>query len=363
MKVGFLINSYGRGGAQRVISLVSSRIDPELQVLMYYHGEKSYTYPGMTFSLDDGCGSFGKYSIIRILWRMAKLHSTLSQQKVTVLISFLVRTNVLSAFLKRLGLYRGKLILNEVTIPSIHRSYTSRQKWLLKYTYRWADKIVVPSTGIKNDLIGNYGLDEKKIIVIPNPIDSEAIRRSAENDFSISNSGLKIVAVGRLTASKRIDDLILAVSKAREKAEISLIIIGDGEEKEGLVKLACELGIESNIFWAGWVENPFSIMSKCDIFVLTSEYEGFGNVLIEAMCCGLPVISFDCPAGPREILVDNEFGILIENGNIESLADAIVKMSLNNEFRAYYKAKAQERIKDYEIDKVASIWRMEILGE
>lgn len=363
MKLGFLINSYGRGGAQRVIALLAAHLSSTPQLLIYYHGDLAYPYPGEVVALDHDGGMFTRTRIGRIVFRMMSLWRVLRDQEVTVLVSFLIRTNLLVALFKKLGLYSGRLILNEVTVPSRHQSYTLMQKWLLKHAYAWADKIVVPSSGIRGDLVTNFGLNDGSIRVIPNPIDGEEIRKAAAQGFDFGNLphvSMRVVVVGRLTASKRFDAVIQAISKARNLLDVQLVIIGDGEERESLRALAREQDVEDRIYWAGWVDNPFAIMSCCDIFVLSSEYEGFGNVIVEAMCCGLPVISYDCPTGPREILGDGEYGILIQSGDVDALHNAIVRMAQDDAHRARYRQKALERAKDYEIEHVVSMWKAEL---
>lgn len=363
MKLGFLINSYGRGGAQKVISLVSSRLQSVPQVLIQYQGELAYPYLGEVIELDRKGGIISRTQVGRLVGRVISLWRVLSNQKVTVLVSFLVRTNILAALVKKLRLYKGVLILNEVTVPSRHKSYSQLQKWLLKHAYTWADKIIVPSSGIRGDLVSNFGLSDNVIRVIPNPIDGEAIRKAMSQEYGFGNLpqvGLRVVAVGRLTASKRFDALIHAVFRARNSVDVQLVIIGDGEEKHNLINLACDLGMTPNIHWAGWVDNPFSIMVQCDMFVLSSLYEGFGNVIVEAMCCGLPVISYDCPTGPRDIIGESEHGVLVENGDVAGLSAAIVRMARDDEYRARYRQKALERAKDYEIEQVVLMWKAEL---
>lgn len=363
MKLGFLINSYGQGGAQRVISLVSSRLDDIPQVLVQYGGELAYFYPGKVIDLDGRDGVLRKTRFGRALNRLDSLRKVLKDEDISVLVSFLVRTNVLAALAKRLGLFHGVLILNEVSVPSCHLKYSALHRWLIKKTYKWADKIVVPSSGILEDLVTNSGLRRELIKVIPNPIDSNAIERSAQEECGsdlVRSGAFTLIAAGRLTAQKGFDLLIRALPEVHKSIDVRLVIIGDGEERGEIVRLARELGVDHLVHLTGWMDNPFSIMAKGDIFVLSSRHEGFGNVIVEAMCCGLPVISYDCPSGPREILGNCAYGVLVENGDVAGLSAAIVKMARDDEYRARYRQKALERAKDYEIEHVVSMWKAEL---
>jgi glycosyltransferase involved in cell wall biosynthesis len=134
-----------------------------------------------------------------------------------------------------------------------------------------------------------------------------------------------ILAVGRLTLQKDFPTLIRAFARLRARRSARLVILGEGELRDELEALVAELGLTADVALPGFVDNPFSWMRGSALFVLSSAWEGFGNVLVEAMACGTPVVSTDCPSGPAEILENGKWGRLAAVGDAEALARAIAE--------------------------------------
>src|SRR5262249_54469789 len=132
-----------------------------------------------------------------------------------------------------------------------------------------------------------------------------------------------VLGVGRLALQKDFSTLIKAFAHVRSRAPARLLILGDGEKRVELEVLVKELGLTADVCLLGYVDNPFAYMRRCAAFVLSSEYEGLPNSLIEAMACGAPVISTDCPCGPAEILDGGRYGLLVPVGDVEAMAAAI----------------------------------------
>jgi len=127
-----------------------------------------------------------------------------------------------------------------------------------------------------------------------------------------------------LTKAKDFSTLIRSFALMRKERPARLMILGDGEERHELEELSRKLGIASDVDMPGFVDNPYKYMAHAAVFVLSSAWEGFGNVLVEAMACGCPVISTDCPSGPAEILENGKYGILTPVGDAAALAEAMV---------------------------------------
>jgi glycosyltransferase involved in cell wall biosynthesis len=142
----------------------------------------------------------------------------------------------------------------------------------------------------------------------------------------------------------------------------NLIILGEGDLKSELKSRTRELGIEHAVVFAGWVGNPFSIMSRCDLFVLSSRYEGFPNALLEAMCCGLPVVSFDCPTGPRQIIQHGINGLLVPPEDKDKLKRAIQCLMEKKEMRECMGKNAKYVSKRYAPDKIMTKWEKLAFG-
>ena len=189
-----------------------------------------------------------------------------------------------------------------------------------------ASVIVCPAKAMVDDCVSFYGCAREKTRVIPNGVDLEFLEvMKAEVPFHpwASESGPLVVAAGRLCHQKGFDLLLGAFGRiACEFPAARLIILGKGEERDALRALADSLGISARVDFPGWFPNPHSVISRASVFVLSSRYEGFPNALLEAMACGTPVVSTDCPSGPREILED-EAGLLVPAEDPVAMAEAL----------------------------------------
>jgi glycosyltransferase involved in cell wall biosynthesis len=200
---------------------------------------------------------------------------------------------------------------------------------LVRYLYPQADLIVSVSNGIAEDLAGSYRMDRNKIRTIHNMFDVKKIaadsRIKPDHPWFKENNLPIIVNMGRLVPQKDQATLIKAFALLRAHRPCRLMILGDGPERSKLMHLARELNVMDDIFMPGFVTNPFSFMATAKVFVLSSAWEGLPGALIEALACGLPVVSTDCPSGPAEILQNGKFGVLTPVGNEQALAEAILQ--------------------------------------
>lgn len=190
--------------------------------------------------------------------------------------------------------------------------------------YRKADAITAVSTAVGKALQTHYRIADGAITVIANPIDSDRIRRSAEK-ARLSDANVPFVlAVGRLVKVKRFDLLLRAFAEVRKRRVMNLVILGEGQEKRMLQRLAERLGIAGDVSLPGFVSNPWAYMQHASVFVLASKTEGFGNVLVEAMAGGCPVIATDS-GGPGDIIIHNTNGIIAAD-NPHAIAGAILDL-------------------------------------
>jgi glycosyltransferase involved in cell wall biosynthesis len=172
-----------------------------------------------------------------------------------------------------------------------------------------------------------------------------------------------VIAAGRLAPQKGFDLLIEAFKKVVQYyPDWKLKIFGYGREKRNLQNLILKNRLYNHVLLMGPTQNIEKELSKASIYVLSSRFEGFGMVIVEAMQCGVPVVSFDCPKGPAEIIAHNEDGILVENGNVEALADGIIELIRDKDKRKAFGKKALENVKRFEISNIGKLW-MELLDE
>ena len=234
------------------------------------------------------------------------------------------------------------------------------KKYLLDWSYKKSDVIIVPSQGVKKDVAESYKLKSEKVKIIYNSVDldliharTDSLRDSIPGCLFHDNSPV-IVAFGRLVSRKGFSDLLNAFRLVRSQMSSHLVFIGDGEERLKLEKLALDLDLREDVKFLGFLENPFQCISTSDIFVLSSHWEGFGNVIIEAMACGVPVISTDCPFGPDEIITDGVNGLLVPVADVEAMAQAILRLLQDTSLRKDLAEAGRLRAEDFRVEKMVA---------
>jgi glycosyltransferase involved in cell wall biosynthesis len=225
---------------------------------------------------------------------------------------------------------RPKLVLREVGSPSFAQRcdpyLQNRIAYrLLRRAYAYADRIITLTEGARRDLAQNFSVHDELIsVMLTNAVVPPAmVDRIARWDGEAGRERDLIVCVGRLSPEKDQRTLIRAVSILPPGQAWRLAIVGDGPERPALEALARELGVADRIVFAGEVTDPFAFMMRARLAVCASVYEGLGNAIIEALACGTPVVSTDCPYGPGEILQGGRFGALTPVGDAPAMAVAI----------------------------------------
>jgi glycosyltransferase involved in cell wall biosynthesis len=222
-------------------------------------------------------------------------------------------------------------------IPSIRNTLSnearlsSRKRKVLLRLARWlypaADAVVAVSAGVAKDAAEVLHLPLTSIRVIRNPTLTPDLRLAASepvhHPWFASKSVPIILACGRLAPQKDFCTLIEAFAQVRALRPCRLVILGDGPQRDMLARLAEERGVAADVALPGFDQNPYRFMAKCDVFVLSSVFEGSPNVLVQALACGAPVVSTDCPSGPSELLQGITRGRLVAVGHAKQMADAI----------------------------------------
>jgi glycosyltransferase involved in cell wall biosynthesis len=225
---------------------------------------------------------------------------------------------------------RATVILREAGSPSIaqycdpYRQHRIAYR-ILRRLYRYADRIITLTAGARGDLVRNFSAPEQIVSVMrSNAVVPAAIaQRLAQWDGESGRTRDLIVSIGRLSPEKDHRTLLRAVSLLPAERPWRLAIVGEGPERAALEALAHKLGIAERVIFTGPVADPFPWMMQARVAVCSSLYEGLGNAIIEALACGTPVVSTDCPYGPREILQDGRYGTLTPTGDAAAMAEAI----------------------------------------
>ena len=263
----------------------------------------------------------------------------LRREKPNVLLAAKTHTNLVALWAAKLAKTTTRVVISERTTLGDITKTSKKWRWrfilpVLAHEYPKAGGIITVSNGVKEELAIHTGLPPQKITTIYNPLLTKKIKgKSLEviNHpwFQKEDSTPIILGVGRLVPQKDFSTLIKAFSRVRRSRPAHLVIIGEGRQRSEFTTLAQSLGIEKDIWMPGFFDNPYAFMSKASMLVLSSIYEGLPNVLIEALACGCPIVSTDCPSGPSEILEKGKFGTLVPMGDIHALAQAI-HHTLNN---------------------------------
>jgi glycosyltransferase involved in cell wall biosynthesis len=218
--------------------------------------------------------------------------------------------------------------------PIVHNTLTvsvpqrGRRRQVRRH-YGKADGIITVSRGVANDLLEGIAVEAEKVQPIVNPVLTDEVDRRAWQ--SIHHPWLTetprpepvVIGAGRFTPQKDFATLLRALAKLREQRPARLILLGDGEQRQELQSLAASLDIAEAVDLPGVVDDPLPYMARADLFVLSSAHEGLPTVLIEALGAGVPVVSTDCPSGPREILQGGRLGPLTPVGDAAALAEAM----------------------------------------
>ena len=225
----------------------------------------------------------------------------------------------------RIARHRPRWIARVGSNPVWHESGIRR--WWMRWLYRRADLVLVNSAGLIDTFCALYPFAADHIHHQPNPTDFARLDRLAGEPLAESSPGGRtLVAVGRLSPEKRVDLLIDAMALLPSGLDTRLVLCGDGPLRAELEARARERGVAERVVFAGFCRNPFQWMAGSDLFVLSSDWEGSPNSLIEAQGLGLAAVATDCDFGPSEIVSPGETGLLVPTGGVEAMADAIASL-------------------------------------
>lgn len=226
--------------------------------------------------------------------------------------------------------------------------------FMVKFFCQHSDCIVVASDGLKEECISKYKAKRNKIVTVNNSIDVQSIERLSMESVNRKDSpdNFVISTAGRVAAEKNMEVLIKAFAMLRKDLKAKLWIIGDGPERPYLESLAASLNVVNDVDFLGFQDNPYKFIKRSDVFVHTSLFEGFGNIILEAMACGVPVVATDCPFGPREIISNMNNGILVPVSDEMALMEAFKKVIEDYDLRTRLVDGASKCLKDFSTEKM-----------
>lgn len=359
--MAFFLPSLEPGGAERnVVNLVNNFDKKKYAVSLVLGRAEGDFIKEISKSIPviDINSSYGSLSLL------FKLIKYFKKEKPDIFVSSFSRINIISILARGLSQSKTKIIATEhavfSSLPVIAKTFWHRifARFFLpaisRFIYPKAELIICVSKGIAEDISKAINC-RGRIKTIYNPIVNDKIYKLAQepvnhpwfSDYKIP----VIVAAGRLVKCKDYPNLFRAFGIIFQKQPVRLVILGRGPEKYKLKQLADELGLSKNIAFLGFQENPYKYMKKASVFVLSSLQEGFGNVIVEAMACGAPVVATDCPTGPGEIIENMKSGILVPVGDEKSLAAAILKILNNPGLAEKFSAKGKLRAECFSVKK------------
>jgi glycosyltransferase involved in cell wall biosynthesis len=241
-----------------------------------------------------------------------------------------IKTAVLARWLARVPTRLVGRLGTTLSASLVGQNPIKKRAWYasMRLFYRGVDRIVAVSQGVADDVLAITGLPRSRVGVVRNPVWTPELAKLAQEPVSHPWFGetreLPIVlGAGRFTRQKDFATLIRAFALVRAQRRCRLVILGDGVLRSQLEALAAELGVADDVSLPGFTPNPYAYMAGAQLFVLSSVWEGSPNVLTEALALGVPVVSTDCPSGPREILNRGEYGTLVPMGDATALAQAM----------------------------------------
>jgi len=361
-RITLVIYKISAGGAERILTLLANELCKKgwtVTLLSLDSGSEPVFFklhPDIQhwpLSLMREQGSWWKAVKIH-LCRPFLLRCAIRRSKPDVVISFIDLMNILTL----VATIRLKIpvIISERVHPAFH-SIGKFWSLLRLVVYKRSACLVVQTRDARSFFSSSI---QKKSRVIPNPI---LVPEYSGPALKSGASSKTLLAMGRLREQKGFDLLLKAFATLYDKfPDWMLEIWGEGEQKEHLEGLRDELGLRGRVRFPGLAKEHYKTISAADIFVLSSRYEGFPNVLGEAMACGLPVVSFDCPSGPSEMIQDGVNGLLVPSGNIIQLSSSLERLMTSVELRKSLGEQALKITESYSLDKIIQAWE-ELIGE
>jgi glycosyltransferase involved in cell wall biosynthesis len=375
-KLVMVIPTLRGGGAERVATTLVqafSRLEPKLKLILVLFGkENDVALPASVTvrCLDVHLGESLPAALYRFFQAVSRLAAILRETGPCAVLSFLDFTNIVTLLANWLVGAGNRIAISVRTRPSAqYRQYPANYRErvvgsLIKHLYNRANIIISVSRDAADDLVKNFKVRNDLIQILHNPVDLHHITVLAGENVSepvFQTSEPIVLAVGRLSPAKGFDSLLRAFALLRKKMPAKLVMVGDGPEKAPLMGLCRRLCLANDVLFLGHQENPYKFMQRATLFALTSRYEGFVNVVGEALACNLPVLGTRCFTDIEEIVKDGESGLLVSVDDIEGLAAGMLRLVNDAELRQRLAAAGKLQVQRLAVDTIAARY-LAVLG-
>lgn len=349
---------FGSGGAERSLLPLAhhlTRAGHELTLLLVRSPQMDGVFADFPGAVIQASGS----SIGQRISGFWQLFSAIGQADLVIATSELTPTYITWM----LSSWHGKPLIADVQVCLsrwINDSCSPMHHHLCRWIYPQIRQIRCVSTGVAQDLQQTYRVPAQQLSVVYVPFDLAAIAQAAAQPILAIHDPIfdhpTIVAAGRFTSQKRFDVAIQALLHLRQQHHIDahLLILGEGELRPQLEEQIAALGLAQSVFLPGFVDNPHTYIRRAQAFLLSSDYEGFGRVLVDALAVGCPVVSTNCPSGPDEILEGGKWGLLAPMNDPVAIAAALVQVLTNPALAEQLSQQGTQRAQAFNTEAVAN---------
>lgn len=377
--IAIYINSLSGGGAERVTSYLLPHLVKKghAVVLVLTEDKLDYAVPkevSIHFLAKAKENESGVVKLLRLPWLAYKYAKFLKTENITHSFSLLTRPCYVNIMARWFTNHPYKLIISERNFPSMQYGGSGLQArinhFLVKRLYPKADLVVSNAKASAQDLVDNFGVAKERTQTIYNPIDIEKINNIDRIEGFFDPNYVNVVSIGRLVPEKNHRFLLESVVPFKN---LRLYIFGEGELRSSLEAKIKQLGLEERVFLMGFESNPFQYLKAADFFLFGSLNEGFPNVLMEAMCCGLPIVTTNCKSGPDEMMelkeaktddiMFTDYGILTPVNDLFCMRKALDYVLNHPEFLEECRPHLLQRIQDFKREPILESYEKVLLGD
>ena len=356
MNILVVVPALGRGGVERVVSLlgVEWARSGHAVLIARFDGSRESAWPvgWRIVDLEAPASRRTGRKLLNALLRARRLAALIRSERPDRIVAFTESANFASiaaaAAVGRLDRLSVSVHVDPAGKPPAHRL-------LIPLLYRLPARVVAVSAGVERALV-SMGVPAARIRVIHNPAGRARDRPPPEPGAAALPPGRFVLGAGRLCAQKGFDRLLRAFARLGPAGDLRLAILGEGPARAELRRQARALGIGGRVHLPGWVNDLDRWYRAAECFVLSSRYEGFGLVLVEAMANRCPVVAFDCPFGPSEIVHDGRTGLLVAEGDVDALADAMSRLLADPDLRRRLAGAAEASLGAFALEALAARW-------